>query len=334
LRPQELLYQSSNRRWIARNKGTKRVKGIHPKVNRAATCAFVAALVAGGCRSTSSGIGNPFLAPDRVAPPSTRAIAPGQAQPYYQGDPLPIMQSATAPPASNLTANDSAAARSATGKTLAWNAPAGGAPSSSNAAPTAPTAAPWGANPQPTTPIAYANEPAVSVPVDADSLRFALPAPSQPQPIVPIAAATPTNPQPIQPATAAPNQGVMLATYNAPIATGLSPVVTAPAPGPAPQVASPWRTPQVSPTSPPSGYATQPSVIAPTNSQPFMVPAPPAYSIAQTPMTMPTNVMAVQLRAVPPPPQPGDPLPRVRIPGYEVPQTATADGFRPRSSMR
>lgn len=311
------------------------MKGIHPKVNRAATCAFVAAMVAGGCRSTSSGIGNPFLAPDRVAPPSTRAIAPGQAQPYYQGDPLPVMQSATAPPASNLTAYDSAAARSATGKTLAWNAPTGSAPLSSNAAPTAQTAAPWGVNSQPATPIAYANEPAVSVPTDADSLRFALPAPSQPQPIAPMAAATPTNPQPIQPASAAPNQSVMLATYDAPIATGLSPVVTAPAPSPPLQVASPWRTPQVSPTSPPPGYPPQPPVITPTSPQPFMVPAPPAYSMVQAPIAMPTNAMAVQLRAVPsPPPQPGDPLPRVRIPGYEVPQTATADGFRPRSSMR
>ena len=311
------------------------MKGIHPKVNRAATCAFVAALVAGGCRSTSSGIGNLFLAPDRVAPPSTRAIAPGQAQPYYQGDPLPIMQSSTAPPASNLTANDSAAARSATGKTLAWNAPAAGAPSSSNVAPTARTAAAWGVNPQPSTPIAYANEPAVSVPTDADSLRFALPAPYQPQPIAPMAAATPTNPQPIQPAVATPNQGVTLASYNTPVATGLSPVVTAPAPGPTPQIASPWRTPQVSPTSsPPTGYSPQPSAISPTSSQPFMLPTPPAYSMAQPPIIMPTNAMAVQLRAVPPPPQPGDPLPRVRIPGYEVPQTATADGFRPRSSMR
>ncbi len=126
-----------------------------------------------------------------------------------------------------------------------------GAPTSSNAAPTAPTAAPWGVNPQPATPIAYANEPAVSVPADSDSLRFALPAPSQPQPIAPIAAATPTNPQPFQPATAAPNQGVMLASYNAPVATGLLPVVTTPALGPTPQIESPWRTPQVSPTSPP-----------------------------------------------------------------------------------
>jgi hypothetical protein len=47
------------------------------------------------------------------------------------------------------------------------------------------------------------------------------------------------------------------------------------------------------------------------------------------------NTVAVQLRSVPaPPPQPGDPMPRIRIPGYEVPQMAAADGFRPRSAMR
>jgi hypothetical protein len=49
---------------------------------------------------------------------------------------------------------------------------------------------------------------------------------------------------------------------------------------------------------------------------------------------MPAYPMAVTLRAVPAPPQPGAPMPRVRIPGYEVQQTAMADGFRPRSSMR
>ena len=41
------------------------MKRIHPKVNRAATCALVAAVVAVcGCKSSSSGIANnPFLRP-------------------------------------------------------------------------------------------------------------------------------------------------------------------------------------------------------------------------------------------------------------------------------
>ena len=262
-------------------------------------------------------------------------IAPGQAQPYYQGDPLPVMQSAAAPPANYLAANDSAAARSDTGKTLAWNAPGTGAPASTNSPQSPNSAAPWGVNPQPSTPIAYANEPAVSVPTDADSLRFALPAPSQPQPNVPMAATAPTNLQPIQTVAAPLNQGVIPASYNAPVAAGLSPATTAPTLSPTPQVASPWRTPQVSSTSPPPGYAPQPSLITPASSQPNILPTAAAYTMAQAPIAMPTNAMEVQLRAVPsPPPQPGDPLPRVRIPSYEVPQTAAADGFRPRSRMR
>jgi hypothetical protein len=49
-----------------------------------------------GCRNQQA-LTNPFLTPDRVPPPSTRVIAPGTAQPYYPGDPLP--GAATAPPA-------------------------------------------------------------------------------------------------------------------------------------------------------------------------------------------------------------------------------------------
>ena len=123
------------------------MNGIHPKLIRAAMCAVFAASFGGGCKSTSSGIANnPFMAPDRVAPPSTRVLAPGQAQPYYQGDPLPVMQSATTPPAAAALATDDAAARSATGKTLAWNSPAGGSPTPPTAPPpSALAAAPWDA---------------------------------------------------------------------------------------------------------------------------------------------------------------------------------------------
>jgi hypothetical protein len=42
-----------------------------------------------GCRSQTSTISNPFLAPDRVPPPATRTLLPGTAQPYYPGDPAP-----------------------------------------------------------------------------------------------------------------------------------------------------------------------------------------------------------------------------------------------------
>src|SRR5438105_15917419 len=107
------------------------MKAAHPKLRIAFTGATIALLLMlGGCRSSSSGIaGSPFLAPDRVPPPSTRTLLPGQAQPYYPNDPLPPMQSATSPPTSSVAANPAEAdARTSTGRTLAWNTPGASAP--------------------------------------------------------------------------------------------------------------------------------------------------------------------------------------------------------------
>src|SRR6188472_3509792 len=97
---------------------------VHPNVSYAATCAMIA-LALSGCRSSSSGIaGSPFMSPDRVPPPNTRAILPGQAQPYYQGDPLPAMQSATTGPAPAIAALPSEVeTRTESGRTLAWTQP-------------------------------------------------------------------------------------------------------------------------------------------------------------------------------------------------------------------
>jgi hypothetical protein len=50
--------------------------------------AILLALVAIGCRQQGTPLANPFLAPDRVPPPGTRAPAPGTALPYY-GSELP-----------------------------------------------------------------------------------------------------------------------------------------------------------------------------------------------------------------------------------------------------
>lgn len=50
-----------------------------------------------GCRSQSTPLTNPFLAPDRVPPPATQTLAPGTAQPYYPGDPLPSTPIQTTP---------------------------------------------------------------------------------------------------------------------------------------------------------------------------------------------------------------------------------------------
>lgn len=58
--------------------------------------AFVILSVA-GCHSQGSPVVNPFLAPDRVPPPSTRTLLPGTAQPYYPGDPVPTTPTSPAP---------------------------------------------------------------------------------------------------------------------------------------------------------------------------------------------------------------------------------------------
>lgn len=320
------------------------MKGVHPSVNAALMCALAAATIGvAGCRSSSSSAINPLMAPDRVPPPSTRAIAPGQAQPYYQGDPLPVMQSSTSP-SNNPALGSDATALSSTGKTLAWNAPASA--NNSNAAMSANS--PWDARPQSTTPIAYGNEPPVSVPNDGGALRFAAPVASSSTPTAAGASgstASLTASTASQPPTATTspgatsNQGIAQASYNAPatssppVAGGLSPVVTTPELSPTPQVVSPWRTPQMASLSPtvPSG----PVVSSNGTATSTVIPPVPLYVMGQPPTVLPTNAMPVEMRAVPsPPPQPGDPLPRVRVPSYEVPQTATADGFRPRTSMR
>lgn len=312
------------------------MKGFHPKANRAVRCALiVAGLAAGGCRSSSSGIANnPFLSPDRVAPPSTRQLAPGQAAPYYQGDPLPVMQSATAPATPEQLAANEAAARSSSGKTLAWNSRPGAAPVASNAPDPAGTSVPpWGGTSSPT-PVARVNEPTVSVPTDADTLRFELPAPSNPATTAPIAT-IPAGPQPALAATTPPNQSVQLASYNVPV--GNAPATAAAVSSIAPQqpATSPWRSPQNAQATAPTSYSSQPYGMQPmVGPQSTTIPAVPTIPANQMQTSLPTNPMAAQLRAVSSPPQPGDPMPRIRVPGYEVQQANADDGFRPRTSMR
>ena len=295
---------------------------VHPNVSYAATCAMIA-LALGGCRSSSSGMaGSPFMSPDRVPPPNTRALAPGQAQPYYQGDPLPALQSAANSPATAIAAlpND-ADARSASGRTLAWAQPGAAAPSPSptSTVPVAPAPQP---QPQP---VAIASEASVAVPNDADPLRFLMPAPKAPEAAAPIASAAPApmQPQPIQPAAVPPPSNVVQTTYNAPIPSAPPLPVSSPMVQPQ-QVASPWRSPQVAQASPVPAYAPQPPAMQPFGAVPAALPAPPS---------IPANTMTATLRAVESPPQPGDPMPRVRMPGYVASQ-ASADGFRPRTSMQ
>ena len=61
------------------------------------TLALFLSLLVSGCRTQTATLTNPFLAPDRVPPPSTRTLMPGTAQPYYPGDPVPNSP-AIAPP--------------------------------------------------------------------------------------------------------------------------------------------------------------------------------------------------------------------------------------------
>ncbi len=275
------------------------MKRVHPKLSCSAIRAAIAfSFVVAGCRSSSSGVaGNPFMSPDRVPPPNTRALLPGQAQPYYQGDPLPAMQSATKPAANAIAANPAETdSRSSTGRTLAWSQPGTAAPAPTSVAP-----------PQA---IAATNEASVAVPTDANPLRFPLPTPREPGTVAPIAAAAPPqNIQPIQPAAAQQQPNVLLASYNAPVPIA-PPIPVNPPPMIAPQqVASPWRSPQVAQaTTPPSGVA------------PLALPAPPIGPLAQPQVAIPPNTMAATLRAVESPAEPGDPMPRVRVPGFAEPQ--------------
>ena len=51
-----------------------------------------------GCQGNGKPLfSNPFSASGRVPPPATRSLGPGAAQPYYPGDPVPVLQGATAP---------------------------------------------------------------------------------------------------------------------------------------------------------------------------------------------------------------------------------------------
>src|SRR4051794_29616887 len=183
--------------------GTTRMERVHPNVGFAATCAMIAlALSLNGCRSSSTGIaGSPFMSPDRVPPPNTRALQPGQAQPYYQGDPLPAMQSAAKGPATSIaTLPNDVDSRSASGRTLAWAQPGATTPPNQVS-----LAAPASTSPQAEL-VATAAEASVAVPNDGDPLRFPLPAPQAKEVAAPIASAppAPAQPGPVQPVAVQP----------------------------------------------------------------------------------------------------------------------------------
>jgi hypothetical protein len=254
------------------------MKWIHPNLSQIARVGAVVFLTGQiGCRTPSGGVANPFLAPDRVPPPATRALLPGQAQPYYPGDPLPVMQSSTERQ-EEVVKNER----------LAWGAPSGTKAQSS----VQPASAA----------LASAAEQKVAIPVDESELRFTLSPPEAP---IQVASSAGSREPALQ--TAAQNQTVVPATYNAPLASepsGSSPTFTLDDTA----VVSPWRPPQISQSiAAAAGVAASPPVAAPVHNP---------------------NNMDVRLRAVPSPPAEtaGPGAPRIRLPSYLPPQPLSNAG--------
>jgi hypothetical protein len=305
------------------------MKRVHPKVSYAAAFGALAiGLPLGGCKSPSGGgIANPFLAPDRVPPPATRALAPGQAQPYYPGDPLPVMQSKATPPAIGAAVAATEPQMPSADTNLAWTSPkqsvSGSITQPISIAPN---------NAQPPRPMIAAAEPAVAIPADGDSLRFELASPAEPQPFAAVAATPmPAPQQPLQLAAAPTISSVVPASYSEPTVSALPPAP------------NPWRAPEITPVESMPQLGPPPAAPIAVQQPPLQpaMPAPPAWPTtwpASPPPTLMANNIDVQLRAVPSPPAElyAPSTPRIRLPGSlpQAPMVGSDDGFRPRSSMR
>jgi hypothetical protein len=306
------------------------MKRIHPNIARIAYVAMLAFLSGHiGCKTPTGGVANPFLAPDRVPPPATRAIMPGQAQPYYPGDPLPVMQSSTVPQEQSAQNSD-----------LAWG---------SRATPTATS----GTQPTPQS-LASANEK-VAIPIDEGDLRFIA---SQADAAIQVAssqgAASATPPS----AAAAPKQSIVQAAFNESVVNGL-PVSTPDVKLVDAEVVSPWRPPQISQSvaATPAGPSA-PSAAIPGGEPNGMgvrlrpVPSPPPAPVESpiprirlpgyyTPQPYYSNA-AMQPGTViygAPTMQTVNSAPQLAQPGAVtlsgMPQgPANQDGFRPRTTMR
>jgi hypothetical protein len=277
------------------------MKRPHPKRSRANT--FVGTfvlIVAGGCHNQQTALTNPFMAPDRVPPPSTRAVAPGTAQPYYPGDPLPATHADASAPIPPVAAS------------LATPTPA-------------PTTNAAGAATKSSGPLAFSNERTVSVPTDSNELRFSLPPP--------VEVATTTQPQPAPAAQApaaipGPASALQTVAQNTrPTVTPASYTIADAYQPPAANTADPsptggWRAPQV-----------PGATVAANTGNPWIGPYQAPY---QTPATAPQQAatvagpsVPVTMRAVPSPTMDtaGSDPPRIRFPSYDTtPQMVAANG--------
>jgi hypothetical protein len=282
------------------------MKWLHPNRSRIATFTAVCSVVIAGCRNQPGALPNPFLAPDRVPPPSTRTLQPGQAQPYYPGDPLPVMQSANPPASPSVSTGKVAMPQPpVANSSLARSSPG-------VAAPTSPGIASSGSLPTGTPDmnrLAWSNEPAVAIPTDADSLRFPLSMPSA-EPMSARASSS-VQAQPAMQLAAAPAQTVLPASYTVPAMSGPSAEPSRPSDlTTQATAANPWRSPEI----------PAPSLSGTIGAPPNPFPAAPAM--------LPLNSIDVRLRAVPSPaPVPGDSTtPRIRLPSYAAPQPMSAVG--------
>jgi hypothetical protein len=315
------------------------MKRNHPNFDCGAwilAIALPAALCGCGGHQRTASI-NPFLGPGRVPPPATRTLVPGAAQPYYPGDPLPTMHSATS----------GASAPSAVVPALATTGVTAEAPT-----------------------IASSNEPSIAVPSDNGTLRFAAPAPpAEPAPFMPAAGSMPIADGSLR--HAPPQSQIVPEADDAPIEPAFNANSNTASP------TGPWRSPRLSAASVPdiAGRTSMANRTAMAQ-QVRATRATPMNDARLAPnWSPPTSSIDVRLRAVPSPGPQGvhSTVPRIRLPEYPlqsqavvmpngtiqqvgyaampatmnggvtptvgltVPQpTAMAgrDGFRPRGSMR
>ncbi|MEM6329179.1 MAG: hypothetical protein AAF790_02905 [Planctomycetota bacterium] len=302
-----------------------------------------------GCSNRTGG-GNPFLAADRVPPPSTRALPAGAVQPYYQGQPLPVtpqafpQQPVTQQPVTQQPF------------TPAPIGPAGVAPGAGYAPAASPQLGPpvgfpqgaYQATPQPTfaTQAFSASgrvtqagvEPPVGVPSDNLAARVA------PPPVMPIPAASLGPAQPV-PAAYAPAASLSQSQTWAvqPVAYHqLAPQAQPAAPpfSPAPQTSDglPWN----SGSAPrPAAVAAPATALAPA-ARPSAFAAPPPRIRLQgypAPQLQPVaadaraNIGRVQITELPPhQSQPHQPQPHQppTLPTASAASAGYDDGFRPR----
>jgi hypothetical protein len=295
------------------------MNGTHPQSTRAAAALLWTSLIcAAGCQTHPTAVTNPFAAPDRVPPPATRTLLPGQAVPYYQGDPLPAMQSATTPrPAATANANPTM---------NNWTAPRAATTAATNVSTVA------GASPTRRADVVFSGESSVRIPSDNEPLRA-----TPPRPAPKVATAPAQSPPASLVSSTQPAQAVTLASFNQPASNSamsepqLSTLSATP-----PTPSNMWRSPGI------ARQNNSPSANVTSLTGPVVPAASPRFAAAPTQPGMVGNSavppqaassMNVRLRAVPsPPPPPVESAgPRIRLPGYSAPQpiSANASGAEP-----